>query len=79
MHVLEWAVDMSAGSSWTPAGQDAGHRAVTQLLWSPEHKACWLLSGALHILTLDSGVCTIFLSSPPTHTHTQTVTSNAKG
>lgn len=32
MHMLEWAVDMSASSSWTPTGQDAGHRVVTLLV-----------------------------------------------
>lgn len=29
---------MNAGSSWIPAGQDTGLRAVTLLVWSPGHK-----------------------------------------
>lgn len=65
-HVLEWAVDMNTGSSWIPAGQNTGLRAITLLVWSPRHKGMLVVNGSTS--HLDTGfwhVHCLFVFFPP--------------
>lgn len=75
MPVLEWAVDMSACSTWTPVGQDIGHRAVTLMVWSPVHDGTLVVNWSSSHLDNLIVVCTISAFFPKHFP----ITSNVKG